>query len=145
MKNKYLVYMGHGIGRVTGIHKKQILGATTEFISIEILETGMKIYIPKGMSALVTRDIMNKATMKKCMEILNAETKPVSDSAWNKRYREYMETIKTGNPIQVATVIKDLSDRKIATELSFGERKMLDFARAMLEREIEIVRGLGVA
>ena len=59
---------------------------------------------------------------------------------WNRRYRDYMEKIKTGSVFEVAAVLRDLSLLKSDKELSFGERKMLDTARSLLVKEISIAK-----
>ncbi len=59
---------------------------------------------------------------------------------WNRRYREYTEKIKTGSPLEIAKVLRDLLVLKGDKELSFGERKMLDTARSLLVKELSIAK-----
>ena len=61
-----------------------------------------------------------------------------TDAVWNRRYREYMEKIKTGSVFEIAEVLRDLQRLKGDKELSFGERKMLDTARTLLIKEIAV-------
>jgi len=58
----------------------------------------------------------------------------------NGRYREYMDKIKTGSVFEVAEVYRDLLMLKEEKDLSFGERKMLDTARALLVKEISLAK-----
>ena len=60
---------------------------------------------------------------------------------WNRRYREYMEKIKTGSVFEIAEVLRDLSLLKFDKDLSFGERKMLDTAKSLLIKELAVARG----
>jgi CarD family transcriptional regulator len=62
------------------------------------------------------------------------------NQTWNRRYREYMEKIKTGSVYEVAQVLRDLFLLKLDKELSFGERKMLDTAKNLLVKEISIAK-----
>jgi CarD family transcriptional regulator len=62
----------------------------------------------------------------------------VEGQTWNRRYREYMEKIKTGSVFEIAEVLRDLQRLKTDKELSFGERKMLDTARTLLVKEIAV-------
>ena len=65
------------------------------------------------------------------------------DSAtWNRRYREYMEKIKTGSVFEIAEVLRDLYLLKFDKDLSFGERKMLDTARNLLIKELSLAKGV---
>ena len=61
--------------------------------------------------------------------ILKSREVAVEGQTWNRRYREYMEKIKTGSVFEIAEVLRDLQRLKGDKELSFGERKMLDTAR----------------
>ena len=55
---------------------------------------------------------------------------------WNKRYRENMLKIKSGNLLEVAAVVKGLMQRDKERGLSTGERKMLHSAKQILISEI---------
>ena len=62
----------------------------------------------------------------------------IDNQTWNRRYREYMEKIKTGSVFEIAEVLRDLFLLKADKELSFGERKMLDSARSLLLKELTL-------
>ncbi len=55
----------------------------------------------------------------------------IDTTTWNRRYREYMEKIKTGSVFEIAEVMRDLYVLKKTKTLSFGERKMLDTAQGL--------------
>ena len=57
-------------------------------------------------------------------------------SNWNKRYRENMLKIKSGDLLEVASVIKGLMIRDADKGLSTGERKMLHSAKQIFISEI---------
>lgn len=133
------VYPGHGVGRVTAIETKEILGNKQTFYSIQIIETGMKIMIPKDNVASVgLRPIISKDEANKVLEILKEKEVKIDNQTWNRRYREYMEKIKTGSVFEIAEVLRDLFLLKVDKELSFGERKMLDTARTLLLKELTL-------
>jgi CarD family transcriptional regulator len=58
---------------------------------------------------------------------------------WNRRYRENMERLKSGNLVEVARVIKTLMWRDRSRGLSNGERKMLHSAKQILLSEVVLV------
>jgi CarD family transcriptional regulator len=64
----------------------------------------------------------------------------MDNQTWNRRYREYMDKIKTGSLYEVAEVFRDLSLLKITKDLSFGERKLYDTAHALLIKELSIAK-----
>lgn len=133
------VYPGHGVGMVTSIETKEIFGSKQTFYTIKIVETGMKIMVPKdnahtvGLRPIISRDEANKV-----IGILKETEVKVDNQTWNRRYREYMEKIKTGSVFEIAQVLRDLYLLKVDKELSFGERKMLDTARSLLLRELTL-------
>jgi CarD family transcriptional regulator len=133
------VYPGHGVGRVTAIEIKEILGNKQTFYSLQILETGMKIMIPRdNVVSVGLRPIISKEEANTVLGILKEKDVKIDNQTWNRRYREYMEKIKTGSVFEIAEVLRDLFLLKADKELSFGERKMLDSARTLLLKELSL-------
>lgn len=135
------VYPGHGVGTVRAIETKEIFGKKQTFYTIEILDNGMKIMIPKDNVASVgLRSIISRKQANEVFRILRAKNIKIDNQTWNRRYREYMEKIKTGSIYEIAEVLRDLFLLKLDKELSFGERKMLDTARSLLIKELSLAR-----
>lgn len=133
------VYPGYGVGKVTAIETKEILGNKQTFYSVLIIETGMKIMVPKDNVASVgLRPIISKDEAGRVLQILKVKEVKIDNQTWNRRYREYMEKIKTGSVYEIAEVLRDLFLLKADKELSFGERKMLDNARGLLLKELTL-------
>lgn len=133
------VYPGHGVGTVTAIESKEILGKKHTFYSIIIQETGMKIMVPQNNVASVgLRPIISLKEADEVIKILKLTNVKIDNQTWNRRYREYMEKIKTGSVFEIAEVLRDLFLLKVDKELSFGERKMLDTARSLLIKELAL-------
>ena len=63
-----------------------------------------------------------------------------SGQNWNRRYRDYMEKIKTGSVQEVAVVLRDLFLLSVDKDLSYGERKMLDTAKNLLVKELSLAQ-----
>lgn len=136
------VYPGYGVGQITAIETKEISGTRLTFYSLKILETGMKIMVPKHNAESVgLRPIISRQETSKVIKILKEKEIRVDNQTWNRRYREYMEKIKTGSVYEIAEVLRDLFLLKVDKELSFGERKMLDTARNLLLKELSLATG----
>jgi CarD family transcriptional regulator len=71
---------------------------------------------------------------------MKVRTDGVPAQTWNRRYREYMDKIKTGSLYDVAEVFRDLSLLKLTKDLSFGERKLYDTAQVLLVRELSTAK-----
>jgi CarD family transcriptional regulator len=133
------VYPGHGVGRVVAVEVKEILGTKKEFYSVQMIETGMKIMIPKdNVKSVGLRPIISDIEAEKVIDILKQKNIKVDTQTWNRRYREYMDKIKTGSVYEIAEVLRDLFVLRIDKELSFGEKRMLENARALLRKELEL-------
>ena len=83
---------------------------------------------------------MSKQEVKEVYDILRSKELSVDGQTWNRRYREYMEKIKTGSVFEIAEVLRNLFLLRHSKDLSFGERKMLDQAKQLLVREISLAR-----
>ena len=138
------VYPAHGVGEITSIETREISGQKQTFYILRILENGMKIMVPmKNAGSVGLRQVISKDKVREVFNILKEKETSVGNSqTWNRRYREYMEKIKTGSVFEVAEVLRDLYLLKFDKELSFGERKMLDTARTLLVKELSIAKNV---
>lgn len=136
------VFPAHGVGQVTGIEEKEVAGQTLRFYVLKILgNDDMTILVPSNNAEKVgLREVITARQASNVMKILKERGVEVDHQTWNRRYREYMEKIKTGSVFEIAEVIRDLYLLKDDKELSFGERKMLDMARSLLVKELSIAR-----
>jgi CarD family transcriptional regulator len=91
------------------------------------------------------RAIIDINEVEKVMVILRDRDIEISAQTWNRRYRDYMEKIKTGSIFEVAVVLRDLFLLSVDKELSYGERKMMDTAKNLLVKEISLARNMDEA
>jgi len=135
------VYPAHGVGLIEAIEKQTIGGVDQAFYVMKILDNDMTIMIPTATSDNVgLRAIISKEEVKKVIEILKERDIKISSQTWNRRYRDYMEKIKTGSVFEVAVVLRDLFLLKVDKDLSYGERKMMDTAKSLLIKELSLAR-----
>jgi CarD family transcriptional regulator len=138
------VYPAHGVGVIESIEDKEISGQPQKFYIMRILDTNMIIMIPTRQAANVgLRSIIDTQAVSQIYEILARKERVVEHQTWNRRYRDYMEKIKTGSLVHVAEVLRDLTLLKLDKDLSFGERKMLDTAKNLLVKELSIAEQKG--
>ena len=131
------VYPVHGVAEVVAMEMRDIGGAQTNVYILKILETGLKIMVPTANAATVgLRELIGSKQVKEVYAILKSRDVPRDTQTWNRRYREYMEKIKTGSIFEIAEVLRDLSVLRTTKDLSFGERRMLENARMLLVKEI---------
>ncbi|MGE5180567.1 MAG: CarD family transcriptional regulator [Acidobacteriota bacterium] len=138
------VYPVHGVAEVIGLEQREFGGSKTPVYILKILDTGMKIVVPKANAGSVgLRDLITAKQVKEVLSILKSRDIPRDTQTWNRRYREYMEKIKTGSVFEIAEVLRDLCVLRVTKELSFGERKMLETARGLLTKELALAKGVG--
>ena len=134
------VYPAHGVAEVTGIESHEVGGDRQTFYILRILDNGVKVMIPTGANGL--REIMSPSEVEEVFDVLQKKEISVESTTWNRRYREYKDKIDSGDPKQIAEVLRDLFLLKTDKDLSFGERKMLDTAKSLLVKELSIARDL---
>jgi CarD family transcriptional regulator len=138
------VYPAHGVGIIEKIESQEISGCQQDFYVMRILDNNMIIMIPTtNVDNVGLREIIEHTEVPRLISILKKRDVPLDNQTWNRRYREYMEKIKTGSVFEVAEVYRDLLILKLEKDLSFGERKMLDTARTLLVKEISLAKNVG--
>ena len=135
------VYPAHGVAEVIGIEKKEVHGKIQSFYVLQGLDTGLRILVPTDKADQVgLRRIAGRDEIAEVMEILRDKEIHIDRQTWNRRYRGFMEKIKSGSLFEVAEVFRDLYRLKGMKPLSFGERRMLDTARGLIVQELSVAR-----
>jgi CarD family transcriptional regulator len=102
----------------------------------------MTIMIPtNNVNQVGLRDVISAEEIPEVYKVMNdREDVNAETQTWNRRYREYMDKIKTGSLYDVAEVFRDLFLLKLTKDLSFGERKLYDTAQVLLVRELSTAK-----
>jgi len=132
------VYPAHGVGQIQAIENRVVNGEQHNFYILRVLENGMVIMIPiNNVESVGLRCLIDAKEVPKVYAIMKTKREVLGDNqTWNRRYREYMEKIKTGSLFDVAEVFRDLFRLKLTKDLSFGERKLYDTAQILLVKEL---------
>ena len=133
------VYPAHGVGEVVKIVELDIAGQRQKFYEVRILDKNQTVKIPVA-NADALRELVSEEEIQEIFDILRERTIAFDKQTWNRRYRGFMDKIKTGSIYDVAEVLRDLYRLKANKQLSFGERRMLDTARSLIVKEIAIAR-----
>ena len=135
------VYPAHGVGVIKSIETQEVAGTDQMFYVLKILDNNMTIMIPTSNSENVgLRAIVSKNEVEDVLDILRDRGQEIGSQTWNRRYRDYMEKIKTGSVHEVASVLRDLFLLSVDKDLSYGERKMLDTAKGLLVKELSLAQ-----
>lgn len=137
-----VVYPGHGVGQIQTIETKEIAGTSISFYMIRILESDVTVMVPLNkVDNVGLRPTASEGEVKQVYGMLKDKKVVVEQTTWNRRYREYMEKIKTGSVFEICEVLRDLCVIREEKILSFGERKMLELAKGLLVKELAIAGG----
>ena len=130
------VYPAHGVALIKAIESKEVAGARVEFYVLQIISSGATLMVPTSASEKAgMRVLMSDEEINNVFEILR-ESKKVSQRTWNRRFREFSEKLRTGSVCDAAEVLRDLWSLQSVKELSYGEKKMLERAQALIVSEI---------
>ncbi len=135
-----IVHPMHGAGVVDSIVSKKVNGVTRDYYILKLPVGGMVVMIPTATSqAIGVRPVVDAKTADAVIAAIPGIQVDMTPG-WNQRYRENMIRLKSGDLMEVATVIKGLSRRDEARGLSTGERKMLHTARQILLSELVLAQ-----
>ena len=132
----------HGAGIIDSIEERKMNGASRSYYILKMPTNGMVLMIPTETSEQIgVRPIVDSAAADALMaSIPNIDVEMTTN--WNRRYRENMERLKSGDLLEVAHVVKGLVARGVEKGLSTGERKMLLSAKQILISEIVLSKKL---
>jgi len=137
-----IVYPMHGAGIIESIEEKEILGQTQDYYVVRMPIGDMKVMIPtNNVVDIGIREVIGQQEAEKVFAALEVNNCS-ENSNWNKRYRENMIKIKSGNIYEVANVVRSLMQREGEKGLSTGERKMLNSARRILISELVLAKNM---
>ena len=133
-----VVYPMHGAGTIEKIEQKEMLGNSQDYYIIKMPVGGMKLMVPTDKAENIgIREIAQKSVTDQVFSVLQKPKDPyVHDVNWSKRYNINAERIKSGNILEVAEVVRELSHRHMERGLSIGEKKMLTTAKNILISEM---------
>ena len=130
-----VVYPMHGAGIIESIEEKAILDERQSYYIIK-MPGEVKVMVPTAKAEEIgVRNIIDKGQAEKVIKILEQESTEMSMN-WNKRYRENMNKMKTGDIFEVADIVRNLSFKQKEKGLSTGEKKMLLNAKQILISEL---------
>lgn len=133
-----VVYPMHGAGKIESVEEKEILGEFKKYYILKMPIGEIKLMIPvDNVNNMGLRNIIDKDKINEVFDILKQEVEK-NNSNWNKRYRENMDKMRTGDIFKIAHIVRDLYYRDKERGLSTGEKKMLSNAKQMIISEIAL-------
>lgn len=140
-----VVHPMHGAGVIEDIVREKISGKMTEFYVFKMPISGLTLKIPTENSETIgVRPIKTYDEIESVVAQIPQLGIDMTAN-WNHRYRENMDRLKSGDLLEVSSVIKALMHRDSVRGLSNGERKMLHIAKQILVSEIVLAEDVEYA
>ena len=139
-----IVYPMHGAGIISGIEEQEFLGEVKSYYLLKLSYGSMGIMVPvDNADELGIRDVIDPSAIADVMEYLK---KPCCEcnTNWNKRHRENLDKLRSGDIFEAAEVYKSLYIRELDKTLSTGEKKLLNNAKQILYSELMLSAGYEV-
>ncbi|MBD34379.1 MAG: CarD family transcriptional regulator [SAR116 cluster bacterium] len=141
----FVVYPTHGVGKIIGTETNDIAGMQIKLLVIRFEQDRMTLRVPmeKAMS-LGLRTLSSRKHMDDAILTLKGKAR-VRRTMWSRRAQEYEAKIKSGDPVSIAEVVRDLRKRDTQTEQSYSERQMYQAALERLAREFAAIEEIDQA
>lgn len=137
---QHVTHPMHGAGTICEQVERRADGQVKQYFVLKLVRGGLQLFVPcDGCEKIGLRPIMTMQEADGFLQELSA-LQPENTGNWNQRYKENIERLRSGQPLQVAVVIKSLHLREKMKHLSTGERKMLNTAWQVLTSELALAK-----
>jgi CarD family transcriptional regulator len=131
-----VVYPHHGAGTVVKKEKREVLGEKREYLTIKILHNDMTVNVPSENAEKVgLRKVIGEDMVKVVVKALTGGGTQMPKN-WNRRFKHNRDKMKTGDILELAEVVRNLSLRDREKGLSTGEKQMFVKAKKILASEL---------
>ena len=131
-----VVYPHHGAGTVVKKEKREVLGEKREYLTIKILHNDMTVNVPSENAEKVgLRKVIGEDMVKVVVKALTGGGTQMPKN-WNRRFKHNRDKMKTGDILELAEVVRNLSLRDHEKGLSTGEKQMFVKAKKILASEL---------
>lgn len=132
-------YPMHGAGYIETIEEKYFLNQKKSYYVLKFLEGNIRVNVPvEGAEKAGLRRIISRDEYNRVMETFKDFSDVDESSNWNRRNRENLEKMKSGNVFELAAVIKSLLKRETSKNLSSSDKKMLGTSMQILVSELAL-------
>ncbi len=131
-----VVYPHHGAGTVVKKETREVLGEKREYLTIQILHNDMTVQVPSENAEKVgLRRVIGEKEVDVVVKALTGSSTEMPKN-WNRRFKHNRDKMKTGDILELAEVVRNLSLRDHEKGLSTGEKQMFVKAKKILASEL---------
>jgi CarD family transcriptional regulator len=131
-----VVYPHHGAGTIVKKESREVLGAKREYLTIKILHNDMTMQVPsENADAVGLRRVIGEKEVPVVLKALTGGSTEMPKS-WSRRFKHNRDKMKTGDVLELAEVVRNLSLRDHEKILSTVEKQMFVKAKKILASEL---------
>jgi CarD family transcriptional regulator len=135
-KGDTVVHPEHGAAVVEEVREKEFLGEKKKYLVLRVVYGDLTVLVPTDSTDQVgLRACVSKNEAKKILKVLTEEESSVAAN-WSRRFKNNLEKLHSGDPYEVAEVLRNLAIRDREKGLSAGEKRMITKARQILISEL---------
>ena len=137
-----VIHPHHGPAMVAKVMTRTVRGERVDYAELEVVSSKLMVSIPVSKADEIgIRDVAGVRELDRLAEVLSGPTVG-EEPQWSRRYKANRASITTGDPLQLAAVVRDLVRRRERGSLSLGEKDLLKEASAPLLAEIALAIGV---
>jgi len=137
-----VVYPHHGAGTIVKKEEREVLGQKREYLTIQILHNDMTVNVPSENAEKVgLRKVIDEDMVDVVLKALTGGGTQMPKN-WNRRFKHNRDKMKTGDILELAEVVRNLSLRDQEKGLSTGEKQMFVKAKKILASELMYAKGM---
>ena len=115
---------------------KEFLGEKRKYLVLRVVYGDLTVLVPTDSTDQVgLRPCVSKNEVKKVLKVLTEDETSVAAN-WSRRFKNNLEKLHSGDPYEVAEVLRNLAIRDREKGLSAGEKRMITKARQILISEL---------
>lgn len=138
----FVVYPTHGVGKIVGMEATPIDGTEVTLVLIRFDQDRMTLRVPlEKVKILGLRNLSSRKVMNDAISTLKSKAR-VRRLPWARRSQEYDTKIKSGDPVHIAEVVRDLRKHDSNSEQSYSERQIYQSALDRLAREFAAIEDI---
>ncbi len=135
-KGDTVVHPEHGAAVIEELREREFLGEKKKYFVLRVAYGDLTLLVPVDSTEEVgLREVVGKNEVKKVLNVLRQDESKMAAN-WSRRFKNNMEKLHSGDPYQVAEVVRNLSIREREKGLSAGEKRMVMKARQILISEL---------
>ena len=140
-KGDTVVHPEHGAAVIEELRDREFLGEKRKYLVLRVAYGDLTLMIPVDSTEEVgLRQVVSKNEVKKVLKVLTEDESSMAAN-WSRRFKNNMEKLHSGDPYQVAEVLRNLAIREREKGLSAGEKRMIQKARQILISELSYATG----